>query len=90
MHRTSKRTVILVSNLLLWLLAGEASPQGRYNFCANTNGKNFGGTVQYDATSGGQTIVAGTYNNLTLRNTSGSETASGALTVDGTQRYGVQ
>jgi hypothetical protein len=48
-------------------------------------GKTSGGTVQYDATSGGQTIMAGTYDNLRLRNTSGSQTASGVLTVNGTQ-----
>jgi hypothetical protein len=53
-------------------------------------GEASGGTVQYDATSGGQTIMAGTYNNLTLRNTSGTQTASGVLTVNGTQPYGVQ
>jgi hypothetical protein len=47
-------------------------------------GKTWGGTMQYNATTGGQTVMTGTYNNLTLSNTSGTETASGALTVNGT------
>ena len=47
-------------------------------------GKTWGGTVQYNATTGAQTVMTGTYNNLTLSNTSGTETASGALTVNGT------
>jgi hypothetical protein len=34
--------------------------------------------------------MAGTYNNLTLGNTSGTQTAGGGLTVNGTQPYGVQ
>jgi hypothetical protein len=34
--------------------------------------------------------MAGSYNNLTLRKTGGTQTASGVLTVDGTQPYGVQ
>ena len=44
-------------------------------------GLNWGGTVNYNATTGGQTIVAGTYNVLTLGNTSGTQTAGGALAV---------
>jgi len=47
-------------------------------------GITWGGTVTYDATTGGQTVRAGTYNNLTLSNTSLTDTASGALTVNGT------
>jgi len=47
-------------------------------------GKTWGGTVQYDAATGGQTVMAGTYNNLTLGNTSGTQTANGALTINGT------
>jgi hypothetical protein len=46
-----------------------------------TTGKSWAGTVQYDATTGGQTVVAGTYNNLTLSNTSGTQTAGGDMTV---------
>ena len=42
-------------------------------------GKTWGGTVQYDATSGGQTVMAGTYGILTLSNTSGTDIASGAI-----------
>ncbi|MDD2673678.1 MAG: T9SS sorting signal type C domain-containing protein [Flavobacterium sp.] len=46
-------------------------------------GRNWSGTVQYDRPAGGQVIMAGTYSNLTLSNTSGTQTASGALTVNG-------
>jgi hypothetical protein len=48
------------------------------------SGKTWGGTVAYIASSGTQAIAAGTYNNLTLGNTSGTQTASGTLTVNGT------
>lgn len=47
-------------------------------------GKNWGGTVQYAVSSGGQTIVNGTYNNLTLSAASGTNTANGNLVVNGT------
>ncbi len=47
-------------------------------------GLTWGGTVQYDAITGGQRVMAGTYNNnLTLGNTSGTQSASGALTING-------
>jgi hypothetical protein len=45
-------------------------------------GKTWDGTVQFNATTGGQTIMAGTYNNLTLSNTSGTQTASGTLSLN--------
>jgi hypothetical protein len=50
-----------------------------------TPGKVWGGTgtVEYFLATGGQTVVAGTYNNLTLSNTSGTQTGGGALTVNG-------
>jgi hypothetical protein len=41
------------------------------------------GTVEYNNATGGQTIVAGTYNNLTNSNTSNTNTAGGALSVNG-------
>ena len=44
-------------------------------------GKSWGGTIIYAATAGAQTVVAGTYNNLTLSNTSGTDTAGGDITV---------
>ena len=47
-------------------------------------GKTWDGTVQYNATSGAQSVVLGTYNNLTMANTSGTQTAGGAITVNGT------
>lgn len=46
-------------------------------------GKNWTGTVEYTAATGAQTIVAGTYNNLTTDNTSGTN-AAGILVVNGT------
>ncbi len=47
-----------------------------------TSGLTWGGTVQYDASSG-QTAVAGIYNNLTVNNSAGV-TLGGAVTVNGT------
>jgi hypothetical protein len=47
-------------------------------------GKSWGGTIEYGASNGAQTVVAGTYNNLTLSNTSGTNTAGGAITVSAT------
>lgn len=47
------------------------------------SGKTWAGTIQYAAATGGQTVATGTYNNLTLSNTSGSNTVSGAITVNG-------
>ena len=44
----------------------------------------WGGTIEYGAAAGGQTVVTGTYNNLTLDNTSSTDTAGGGLTVNGT------
>lgn len=49
-----------------------------------TTGKTWGGTIQYSLTAGGQTIAAGTYNNLTLSNTSNTNTANGNIVVNGT------
>src|SRR3989338_3847814 len=48
------------------------------------SGKTWGGTITYAATTGAQTIVAGTYNNLNLNNGSGTDTAGGNLVVNGT------
>lgn len=50
-------------------------------------GKTWGGsgTVEYAATEGGQTVAQGTYNNLTLSNTSNTtSTAGGNIVVNGT------
>ncbi|MES2559110.1 MAG: T9SS type A sorting domain-containing protein [Bacteroidota bacterium] len=47
-------------------------------------GKTWGGQFTYLVTGGGQTIANGTYNNLTLSNTSGTNTADGDITVNGT------
>lgn len=44
----------------------------------------YDGTIQYTATTGGQTVKNGTYTNLTLSNTSGVNTANGAISVSGT------
>ena len=48
------------------------------------SGKTWNGAVVYAAATGAQTVVTGTYNNLTLSNTSGTNTAGGDLTVNGT------
>jgi hypothetical protein len=39
-------------------------------------------TVQYSATTGSLTVAVATYNNLTLSNTSGTDTAGGIITVN--------
>lgn len=41
------------------------------------------GTFEYSKTDGGQTVVTGTYNNLTLLNSSSSNSFGGVVTVDG-------
>jgi hypothetical protein len=48
------------------------------------SGKTWGGTVIFNALTGGQTVVTGPYNNLTTGNTSGAQTAAGNLVVNGT------
>ncbi len=48
------------------------------------SGKTWGGTIEYGALAGSQTVVTATYNNLQLDNTSGTNTAGGSLTVNGT------
>ncbi|GAA4333357.1 T9SS type A sorting domain-containing protein [Flaviaesturariibacter amylovorans] len=45
-------------------------------------GRNWGGTVMYDNPTGGQKVINGTYNNLTVSNTSGT-TTSAPITVNG-------
>ncbi len=45
-------------------------------------GKTWAGTVNYAATAGGQTVMNGTYTNLLLSNTSGTNTAAGNLVVN--------
>jgi len=47
-------------------------------------GKTWGGLVEYAALAGSQTVVGGTYNNLLLDNTSGTNTAGGNIVVNGT------
>jgi hypothetical protein len=44
-------------------------------------GLTIAGTVNYNATTGGQTIRSNTYTNLTMGNTSGTQTASGNITA---------
>jgi autotransporter-associated beta strand protein len=46
-------------------------------------GKTWNGQVTYSATTGLQTISSGTYSNLTLSNTSATNTMGGAMTVGG-------
>ena len=45
-------------------------------------GKIWGGTVSYDLSPGGQTIITGTYNNLTMGNSNGTQTVNGNLIVN--------
>ena len=45
------------------------------------SGISWGGTFQYAVAAGGQTVIAGTYNNLTVSNTSNSNSESGNITV---------
>ncbi len=45
-------------------------------------GRNWGGTVVYDAPGGGQKIVFGTYNNLSV-NTAGAENVASSIIVNG-------
>ncbi|MFL5748860.1 MAG: beta strand repeat-containing protein, partial [Niastella sp.] len=47
------------------------------------SGASWGGTINYNATTGNQTIVTGTYTNLTSGNTSGTNTAAGNLIING-------
>lgn len=48
-----------------------------------TAAKTWGGTVDFNNSTGGQTIVGGTYTNLTSGNTSGINSAAANLTVNG-------
>ena len=52
------------------------------------SGKTWPGTVQYAAASGAQHIQAGTYNNLTSSNSSGTNTTSGIVTINGNLTIG--
>jgi len=44
-------------------------------------GLSWGGTIQYDSAAAGQTVVTGTYTNLTLSNTNQTATLGGAIIV---------
>jgi len=46
-----------------------------------STGKTWGGIVTYDAATGAQTVVNGTYSTLTMGNTSGTQTAGGNITT---------
>jgi hypothetical protein len=48
-----------------------------------TSGKTWGGTVNYNSTAGGQTVVAGTYNNLTIDKTGQTGTLGGNIILNG-------
>ncbi len=48
-----------------------------------SSGKTWTQTIEYNATSGTQSIVSGTYANLTASNTSGTNTLTGSVTVTG-------
>ncbi|MFZ4581211.1 MAG: hypothetical protein ACOYM7_01060 [Paludibacter sp.] len=69
-----------------FLLGGTTGGQTGSNFPTNFSTLTMtGGTVNYDTSNGGQTIFATpTYNNLTISNNSGIQTAGNNLTVNGT------
>jgi hypothetical protein len=46
-------------------------------------GKSWGGTVEYNSTASTQTVVTGTYNNLTITKTAQTATLGGDTTVNG-------
>ena len=48
-----------------------------------STGKTWTGAVEYNNSTGGQTVVAGTYTDLINNNTSGTNIAAAALTVNG-------
>ncbi|MBI1224065.1 MAG: T9SS type A sorting domain-containing protein [Bacteroidetes bacterium] len=48
------------------------------------SGLSWGGLIQYDATTGGQTIVTGSYSSLTSGGTSGTNTLAGDVSVNNT------
>jgi hypothetical protein len=48
------------------------------------SGKTWAGTISYNAATGGQTVVAGTYTMLNIGNTSGTTSAGGAIVVNNT------
>lgn len=85
---TSGGTLNMATNQLLGTLTtisnGGAIRTQNTSATPIPTGKTWGGTVNYDAVSGGQIVVVGTYNNLTVGNSSGTQTAGGALTINGT------
>ncbi len=78
-------------NMVAFALTGVTTATGMAGILTTQNltatpiptGLTWGGTVNYNATTGAQTVVVGTYNNLTTGNTSGTNTAAGAITVNG-------
>jgi hypothetical protein len=84
---TAGGTLNMGTNQLLGTLTAANSGTIRTQNTTNPaipTGDTWGGTVTFDATTGGQSVPAGTYNNLTFSNTSGTQTAVGAITVNGT------
>ena len=65
---------------------GKLRMSGASNFPTNFATPTFGssGTVEYYLATGGQTVSGITYQNLILSNTSGTQTAAAAITVNGT------
>lgn len=61
-----------------------AATAGFLNQYTQTTKTLTGLTVEYTVTTGSQTVSATTYNNLKLNNTSGTNTAGGSVTVNGT------
>jgi hypothetical protein len=81
-NRTAGGGTITVAGSLL--LKATSGGQTGSNFPLNfTTVTLTGGTVNYNANGGGQTVYATTYNNLTLGNSSGSHTLAGNTTISG-------
>jgi hypothetical protein len=82
-NRSASGGILTVAGTLV--LGGTSGGQGSSNFPNNFSTLTMtGGTVSYDNASGGQTVYsAPAYNNLTLANTSGTQTAGGNLSIGG-------
>jgi hypothetical protein len=81
---TLTTTVGGVLDVSTYTFTGTLVNNGTIQFGGATNGFAIAtGTVEYTNLTGGQTIDNGTYNNLTVKNTSGINTVAGDITVNG-------
>lgn len=79
-----------VVNTSITINSGATLNTNNFNLTISGNLSNSGtfnpgtATINYNNSTGGQTVAAGTYKNLTLGNTSGEQTADGNITVSTT------